>query len=375
MANKAQKKIVSFPRMGNISIPVKALLQTIGAQVYLPPENNRQTLSLGVKNSSESICLPYKLNLGNYIQALEAGANTLLMFQAPGTCRLGNYTRLAKSTLRELGYKFEMIVFDMYKGKLREISDKFALTAENPKIIDILRGIKLGFEKFEALDSIERELFYIRPREICPGNAEIVYKSGISLIDNAQSHKEIKQALQFCFEKYKDIEIDRNKYVPKIYLTGEFFVLLDPFANMGIEKELGYMGVEVHRQIMLSDWINNALKPKFIYKKESHRERSKRYAKTFLNRAIGGESLESIGDTVFAAKNNIDGVVHIGPFNCNPEIVSQNILPKISMSENIPVISIMMDEFTTKTGLITRLEAFVDLLFRKNDSRIYEKYR
>ena len=58
-----------------------------------------------------------------------------------------------------------------------------------------------------------------------------------------------------------------------------------------------------------------------------------------------------------------DGLVHLAPFTCMPEIIAQNIMPKTR--ENIPVLTILCDEQMTKTGMLTRLEAFVDLLERK----------
>lgn len=363
-----KERIVSFPRMGNIDIPVSAMLKTMGAKVLLAPPNNKETLSIGTRHSAETVCLPYKLNLGNYIQALESGANTLLMFQAPGTCRLGNYAVMAEAKLRELGYDFDMIIFDMYKGKLVEISKKFSQATGNTSLVKILQGIKLGFSKFDALDRIERKLFYIRPREINQGKAEIIYKQGRNRIDAATSTKEVKEAVKSTMEKFDSVLIDKNKEVLKVYLTGEFFVMLDPFTNMEVEKELGQLGVEVERQVMLSDWTNNALLPKWIHKKESHRQRSMKAAGRYMTRAVGGDCVESIGDAVYAAKNNIDGVVHIGPFNCNPEVVSQSILPHVSKNENIPVISFMMDEQTGKAGMVTRLEAFVDLIYRRKRS-------
>ncbi|MCK7514871.1 MAG: hypothetical protein MZV70_69950 [Desulfobacterales bacterium] len=148
--------------------------------------------------------------------------------------------------------------------------------------------------------------------------------------------KEVKEAIAETYSKYDAVEIDPNKEVLKVYLTGEFFVLLDPFTNMNIEKKLGSMGVEVQRQVMLSDWTNNALLPKWVHKKESHRERAKRIASSYIKRAIGGECMESIGDTVHAAReNDIDGVIHLGPFTCNPEIVTQCILPHVSLKMKI----------------------------------------
>ena len=369
MKKPDKKRIVTFPRMGNINIPVSGMLKAMGANILLPPPNNAETLNYGVKNSVEGVCIPYKLNLGNYIQALEAGANVLLMFNAPGTCRLGNYAQMAEAKLRELGYDFEMVIFDMYKGKLAEISRKFSYATGNTSILKTLYGIKLGFAKFDALDAIERMLFYSRPREINPGKAEKIYKSGIVLIDNAMTIKEVNEALKLTMNKYKSLQLDKNKEVLKIHITGEFFVLLDPFTNMEIEKELGLLGVEVERQIMLSDWTNNALLPKWFSKKESHRDRAYRIAGDYIKRAVGGECMETIGDAVYAADAEVDGVVHLGPFTCNPEIVSQCILPNVSKKENIPVLSLIIDEHQGRAGFITRLEAFVDLMYRRKLSK------
>jgi predicted nucleotide-binding protein (sugar kinase/HSP70/actin superfamily) len=149
--------------------------------------------------------------------------------------------------------------------------------------------------------------------------------------------------------------------------------LLDPFTNQEIEKTLGDLGVEVQRQIFFSDWLEHVLQPSFLYKKESHRERSVRYAEKYMKRAIGGETIETVGDTVFAAKNGIDGVIHIMPFSCMPEIVSQNILAKVSREEDIPVMTLVLDEQTGKAGYQTRIEAFIDLVKRKKMRQINNK--
>ena len=350
--------------MGNLYIPVCALLKAMGADNVLLPANNKQTLTLGTRHSIETMCLPYKMNLGNYIQALEMGVNTLIMFQAPGTCRLGNYAKLAEAKLRELGYDFEMIVFDLYGGKFKEVINKFSLATGNKSMISALKGIRAGLAKFNALDKIERELLYLRPREIKPGKAEKIYKQGVAMIHKSESPRQIKEVVDEIMSRYSKVNIDKSKEILKIFLTGEFFVLLDPFTNMNIEKELGLLGVEVHRQIMLADWIGQSLIPKIIRKIETHKERAIRTAQPYLKRIVGGECIESVGDAVYAAEQEVDGVVHIGPFNCIPEILSQCILPHISRKENIPVISLLMDEHTGKAGFMTRLEAFVDLMKR-----------
>jgi len=361
----SKERIIAWPRMGRIDIPLKALLVSLGAKVIIPPANSNEALEIGVKNSIEGICLPYKLNLANYIMALNQGANTLMMFQAPGSCRLGNYTKMAQKTLKDMGYDFDMVIFDMYKSKMKQTLHAFWYVTHCINPFKYYKGFSLGFNKFFAIDTAEKMLLKIRPREINKGEAEALYNKWLQIIDDTNSVWAAKKLKKQVIEDFNKIEIDKNKFVPKIFLIGEFFVLLDPYTNKEIEKTLGEMGVEVQRQIMFGDWLEHVLKPSLFYHKESHRERSVRYAQDYMKRAIGGECIETIGDTVYAAKNGIDGVIHISPFSCIPEIVSQNILNKVKRNEDIPVMSLIFDEQTGRAGYITRLEAFVDLVKRK----------
>ena len=370
----AQNRIIAWPRMGRIDIPLKALLVSLGAKVVIPPPNSNEALEIGVRNSIEGICLPYKLNLANYIMALDKGANTLMMFQAPGSCRLGNYTKMAQKTLKQMGYEFDMVIFDMYKSKMKQTLQAFWHVTRCINPWRYYKGFSLGFNKFFAIDTAERLLFYTRPREIHKGDAEKCYNKWLQIVDETNSVWKAKQLKKAIIKDFKQIPINKDKKVPIVYLIGEFFVLLDPYTNQNIEKELGDMGVEVQRQIMFGDWLEHVLKPSLFYRKESHRERSVRYAKKYMKRAIGGECIETIGDTVYAAKHGVDGIIHISPFSCMPEIVAQNILPKVSKEEDIPVMSLVLDEQTGKAGYITRIEAFIDLVkrnkLRKNNKNM-----
>ena len=368
-----KKRVIAWPRMGNIDLSMEALVSSIGAKIVMPPPNNKEALEIGVKNSIEGICLPYKLNLANYVMALEKGANTLMMFQAPGSCRFGNYTKMAQKTLKKMGYKFDMVVFDMYQSKMKQTLKAFWHVSHCLNPYRYYKGFSTGFNKAFAIDTAERLLFYTRPRELNKGDAESCYKKWYKIIHDTTSVLGCKRLKKRIIEDFKKIPIDKNRIVPKVYLLGELFVLLDPYTNEEIEKTLGDLGVEVERQIFFSDWLEHVLQPSFLYKKESHRERCVRYAEKYMKRAIGGETIETVGDTVFAAKNGIDGVIHIMPFSCMPEIVSQNILAKVSREEDIPVMTLVLDEQTGKAGYQTRIEAFIDLVKRKKMRQINNK--
>ena len=98
-----EKKIkVAFPHMGAIYVAWAAALKKMGLEPFVPPYTSKRTLSLGTKNSPEAICLPYKLILGNFIEAIEGGADYVAMITSPGICRLGEYGKNIKTVLEDL---------------------------------------------------------------------------------------------------------------------------------------------------------------------------------------------------------------------------------------------------------------------------------
>ena len=148
-------------------------------------------------------------------------------------------------------------------------------------------------------------------------------------------------------------------------ITGEIFMVIDPFSNQNIERELGRLGVQTRRTLTISSWIRDAIVPKIFIKGETHLQRSMRLAKRYLTRDIGGDSIEAISDIIYADDKGTDGIIHISPFTCMPEIMSQNIFPAMRKDCKIPLLPLIMDEQTGRAGYITRLEAFVDLMRRR----------
>ncbi|MBR1681392.1 CoA protein activase, partial [bacterium] len=112
-------------------------------------------------------------------------------------------------------------------------------------------------------------------------------------------------------------------------------------------------------------FLKDAIIPKMFRGKETHLQRAEKMAKPYLNRDIGGDALECVSDVAYADMNQKDGIIHISPFTCMPEIMSQNIFPAMRDEHNIPILTLVMDEQSGKAGYITRLEAFVDLMRRK----------
>lgn len=368
-----EKKIkVAFPHMGTIYVAWAAALKKMGLEPFVPPYTSKRTLSLGTKNSPEAICLPYKLILGNFIEAIEGGADYVAMITSPGICRLGEYGKNIKTVLEDLGYHTNYIELSLYDG-FRGMYDFLVNLTGSKNIIRIMRAINIAVRKVFALDELQNFLSYHRAREINFGDSERAYKRALRYVMDADTSRELKKALKKGLSEISNVKIDPNREVLRVDLTGEIYVVLDDFANQNIERELGKLGVQVRRSLTVSGFLRDAIIPKMCKRGETHLERAYRMAKPYLMRDIGGDALECISDVMYAEQKGTDGLIHVSPFTCMPEIMSQNIFPKMREDVNLPILSLIMDEQTGKAGYITRLEAFVDLMRRKKRKKSMEE--
>ena len=354
---------VSMPHMGNLYIPMKTLLLELNVDTVIPPMNSQRTLSLGTKYSPEGLCIPFKLTLGNFIEAAELGADTLLMAGGHGICRLGYYARTQEQILHELGYDVEIVRLGVSERKLFGFMDMVKRLSNNAPWRKIIPAFRFGIAKMDALDDIEKEVHRIRPREQTKGTANRTYSKAIKAIDEADRYSSVKRVLKNYLAELRQIPQKADARPLTVGVIGEFYVVLEPFSNLDVENELGKLGVEVKRPLFISEWTKFNLF--FGLGKRFRKDDKTKFheaAMPYLKRDVGGEGWETVGEKVFYA-GKYDGLVHLAPFTCMPEIVAQNIMP--STKENIPVLTIFCDEQMGKPGMLTRVEAFVDLLKRR----------
>jgi predicted nucleotide-binding protein (sugar kinase/HSP70/actin superfamily) len=342
---------------------MKTLLQELNVDTVIPPMNSQRTLSLGTKYSPEGLCIPFKLTLGNFIEAAELGADTFLMAGGYGICRLGYYARTQEKILHEMGYDVEIVRLGVSERKLFGFMDMVKRLSNNAPWRKIIPAFRFGIAKMDALDDIEREVHRIRPREQTKGTANRTYSRAVKAIDEADSYGSVKRVLKNYLAELKQIPQNMDIRPLIVGVIGEFYVVLEPFSNLDVENELGKLGVEVRRALFISDWTKFNLFFGIVKKfRKDEKTRFHEAAMPYLKRDIGGEGWETVGEKVLYAKT-YDGLVHLAPFTCMPEIVAQNIMA--STKENIPVLTIFCDEQMGKSGMITRVEAFVDLLKRR----------
>ena len=348
---------VSMPHMGNLYIPLKALAQRLDLDFIVPPLTSQRTLSLGVRYSPEGMCIPFKLTMGNLIEAAELGADTLLMPAGSGICRLGYYYKTQEQVLHDLGYDAEIICLGISQRKLFGLLELLKHLSNDAPWSKIISAFRFGLAKLNVLDRIEQAVQKVRPVELVKGTADKLYAQAVKATDQADDHQSLKRVQRDYLEQLDQVARNESAEPLVVGVIGEFYVLLEPFSNLDIEKELGRLGVEVRRTIFTSGWTKFSLflNPLGVNEKD----RLHKAAMPYLKRDIGGEGWETVGEKVLHAKD-YDGLIHLAPFTCMPEIVAQNIMP--STKENIPVLTILCDEQLGKPGMLTRLEAFVDLL-------------
>ncbi len=372
MTKEDKKLKVAFPHMGTIYVAWEKALNAMGVEAYIPPYTSKKTLSLGTKNSPEAICLPYKLILGNFIEAIEGGVDYVSMITSPGICRLGEYGKNIEQVLIELGYHTNYIELSLYDG-FKGMIDYLIRITGSKNYIKILNAIYLGVRTVFAVDELQNFLSYHRAREIHKGDSEKAFNKAIKMVRKANNIKELSKALKEGLREISNVEIDKNRDILHVDLTGEIYIVNDEFSNQYMERELGAMGVQVRRSLTISSFLKDAIIPKMFKKGETHLERAYRLAKPYLMRDIGGDALECISDVLYAKERNVDGLIHVSPFTCMPEIMSQNIFPKMREDINLPILTLIMDEQTGRAGYITRLEAFVDLMRRKKMKKTIAK--
>lgn len=352
----------AFPFIGYDSLALKDFLTLLGAEVCLPPPLTKRTLELGVKYSPEMVCLPFKITLGNFIEALENGADTLFMAAGARKCRFGYYHYLQEKILKELGYKFRFYPVSQYSPyeffweKMPQIF--------NVSPLKVLKAFYLMVKKSEVCENFKNCLRVIRA---------IDYKESIRFERKYLKKIEAAKKIRTLNILNKELKTKRKKFLKegeiklKIGLVGEIYFLLEDFANQEIEKELGKLGVLVLSKRSLYRRLKHLLKIEINFLKIYY------YAKKYLSLSPGGEAVNTIGETIEFAKNGIDGIIHIFPFTCMPENIVLHPLERISEEYDLPILSLSFDEHTSKTGLLTRIEAFLELLKRKkrNGNRLY----
>jgi predicted nucleotide-binding protein (sugar kinase/HSP70/actin superfamily) len=353
---------IAFPLMGNIQIPLGALLRALGAESIIPPKPTAEVTALGVRLAPEQMCIPFKITLGNFVRAMELGADTLAYGSGSWQCRYGYYFRLHQNILNDLGYRFDLITLrvDEYSNIARHIvrlSDGNLSRA----LVRTARAFRIGWAKSTGVDSLEHLSRWHRPREVRSGTTTRLLAHYLSRIDATDSPPEVKRLRREAEQAFAAVEIDPGRKPLRIKVLGESFCVLEPFVNLNVLERLGAMGVWADSILSTHQWLGfHALRVG-----DRDRKRLLRPVRRYWRYGVGGEDEPAVAHTLEAARLGYDGILHLHPFGCMPSTVVGPVLSQISREYGIPLLDISLDEHSSELGFYNRIEAFLSVLDKR----------
>ena len=361
---------ITFPHLGNTYLAAKALFDGLGIECIIPPFSSNEALELGSKFSPEEMCLPYKIMMGNYLQSIDKGADTIIIVGSCGPCRFGEYCELQMNALKKIGHDLEFIVLDspFDIGKQEFLNRLYKISRNSTKgKAQKIRALKVAYDVIDLIEKIESKVHYLSGFEVNKGDLKRLLKECKSNAAKATSPSNMVDILKEYKNKIKEVPINKHKSPVKIAIIGEIYTVIEPFSNVYIEDKLMDYGVTTKRMLTPSWWVKDMALKCFNLNSIDIRIASREYLPYY----IGGHGRECIGEALLAEKENFDGAIQIFPMGCMPEIVSKAILPAISSDKNFPIMTLVVDEMTGEAGYVTRIEAFVDMLERRKTNVLY----
>lgn len=352
------KKVISFPHLGNYYIPISFLLKKLTKhEIKIAPPITKKTIELGNKYSPDFVCVPFKYNLGNFIEALEDGANVLI--QAGGGCRYGYYSEVQEKILRDLGYDFEF--FNLVSEDHFTIKALFkTFKSLNPKLsfIKFSYYAILTILMIRYMDNIDK---YIRLNigfELLENSFSDLQKEMLNKFSKTHGYLSLTKNYFHYKKKFKKLETNKPDNCLKVGIIGELYTSMESFSSFFIEKELAKMNIEVRRFTDVSY---------LLYQKKLKTKKMLRYIHKYCKYTIGADGMDNVYRSKYLIDEGYDGLIHIKPFGCTPEVGAIPIIRKVCSDNKMPIIFFSFDSATSDTGIKTRLEAFYDMLKERKE--------
>ncbi len=296
---------VTFPFWGNYTLAFEKLAEMMGLEVVTPSKISSKTVESGAKLAPEMYCFPLKTNLGNFLEAVEKGADTIVMPTAmSGSCRLRYYPFVQEKVLKEQGFDVNFIVFDQSLKSIYQTVKKITRFS----FFKILLGAVYFYKLLRTIEEIEEKSWFLRPREKEKGATDKFLKEAFSRLKKTRGILDLVKVKKEIFSGMKKINIEK-KDVPKVGIVGEIYTVCDYSVNFEVERKLGQLGIEVAREINLSYHLKKRVFP-WIERKIAKK------TKKYLKSGVGGHGRDAVYETLVYAEKNFDGIVQVMPFAC-----------------------------------------------------------
>ena len=355
----------------------------IEAEVLPPPD--AASIALGRQYTSGRECIPAIITAGDMVKKIGAPGfdpdrSGFFMAQGSGPCRFGQYYRLHRIILDELGH-----------GGIPIYAPN-----QGPSLFDDLgpMGMKFLIAAWDgicAVDALEARARMIRPYERTPGRTDALYGRGLDeLCRRVEQGRSVVPALRALRRELDGVEVDPTPK-PRIGIVGEIYVRSQEFSNNFVVRRLEALGCEValasigewffylnYTRVRNCGWFRQRRRQIFTrifdqYMKYRQRKMYRtlglkpeppitdliRYAAPYLHETLEGEAVVTVGKTIDFIEEGFDGVVNVMPFTCMPGNTVTTMYKKVKENHpGFPLFTLAVDGLDHAVDAM-RLETFV----------------
>jgi len=301
----------------------RGFFRALGAEVVLSSRTTKGILDKGIKQSVDEACLPVKLFFGHVIDLKDRVDYIFIP-------RMVSVERKAYICPKFLGLP------DMVRHNVPGL----------PPIIDVTVNMsRKESNLYKSFAEVGR-IFTKNPMTI-----KRAYKKGLEELDRFERLNRLGLLPHETIEQMEQGLVAQN-FTPAypremtIALVGHGYNIYDAYISMNIIEKLRDMGVRV----VTADNIGSCTI------EESVEVLPKRLFWTLGKKMIGSAFH-------FMRSDNIDGIIHVASFGCGPDSFTGEIIERhLRRKKRVPFLNLTLDEHTGEAGVITRLEAFVDMI-------------
>ena len=306
----------------------------LGIKIELSDITTKQTMSAGSSLVVTETCLPIKIYIGHVLNLLDKGVDKILVPSiqsiAPKIYNCSKIRGLPDLVRNVVKREFTMIEATLDKSEKNQGLYEFLSEMEAPfgitDMAKIKKASKAGWRTYN--------------------NFHVMSKSGMSY----------QKAMNYALQGKVFIENQTKEYPISIALISHGYNIFDERASMKIFDKLEKMDVKVYSSLQLS------------------KEQMDDGIKALGQDMYWANEREMTGAAGHFMKDvKVDGMITVTAFGCGPDSLMVERITRKAKKFNKPLLNLTIDEQTGEAGFITRLEAFVDMLFRKKRAKIIDK--
>jgi predicted nucleotide-binding protein (sugar kinase/HSP70/actin superfamily) len=305
----------------------KAFFEELGAEVVVSPPTTQSILSAGSSRVVADTCLPVKVFVGHVLALV-------------GKC---DYIFIP--ALRSVSAKIHNC------PKFLGLPDVTRATVpESPPILDVNIDVNKGKgDLYQAIYEAARP--FTRSHSRAGQAAMVAWQAHLNYRQMMCQHKlTLPQAIDEISgtsETRRKSTLAQPSAQATIAVIGHPYVLYDELINHRL----------VHRLVQAH---NEVLTPEMISDEESE---------SAIEGAVGKTYWTYEGEVVGAGEhylnNSVDGVIGVVAFGCGPDSLMMDVVRRRARLTTTPFMLLTLDEHTAEAGMVTRLEAFLDMIQRK----------